>query len=188
MTQFVGVSSLDSTDLKQEALLFDRIAVADLKEASRRLPEVQWLFEKGVVFQPMIRLSEEDSNIRLEEEQDSIKLSRYLNDLFGSADDPYTKQLIGNYLSKNKPLEDGFAVTYHTHVGMTIRNNKRIATNYYTQHYTLHDERLLAAVLRIQEGIDAALVSHNMEYRSLFKSGDSSVISVVLKHLPITYL
>ena len=78
MRKFVGVLSLFSqaTDLKQEALIFDRIAIPEIENLLYRvgeainkgllqpspnnlLPDLIWLIERGIVFQPSELVADE---------------------------------------------------------------------------------------------------------------------------------
>ena len=56
MSNYIGVALLGSGDLKREALLFDKIAVPNLHEKGDFYPEVDYLIENGVVYEPWVKL------------------------------------------------------------------------------------------------------------------------------------
>jgi len=99
--EFIAVNDyavlLRTADLKRQALMFDRVAVPFVKQVIDRgeykgfdgaLGEVEWLVDKGIVFEPKLQ---PDVN-RIRDTEEFIRLSQDYNDVIdylrGLANDP----------------------------------------------------------------------------------------------------
>lgn len=164
MSTLVAVVSPENTDLKREALLFDHIACISIDRAIQNYPELEWLVEEGIVFEPKVVVGEIDN------ESGTVKplLHHCLNS------EKYARLVKAVFAeSKVVPVTGPFSRAGDFILGIP------------------QDTRIVAAVLTDMHTIDNApidaipIFSSLVDFDAAFHPGNAQVIRVVLSQLPM---
>jgi hypothetical protein len=167
IAQFVGVAnawSMPSSAIKQQALMFDRVAAVYLSHLLKslksrteddpvRAAEIEWLVEQEVVYEPVFSPSIEKLNR-------NPQFARYLKE----------------FVRLDKKMER-----------MPVHGSVRNAVEYLSSSVRCFDLvlRLMSLQLRESKGIQAVpLVSGVETMSSLFEDGKQHVAEIVLNRIP----
>ena len=177
MNCVIGVSSLETNNLKQMSLFFNKIV---LTEKGQQLisGDYDMLCDNGMIYEPEMK-----NSFLSNFEKYGVKYA--LEDILGCANDPYTKKLLEDFKIESETTIKFTASKRLYPIGEPhkLLDDKLIRQQH--MNYKISDLRLYAAVLRISEGIDATPVSYPKTIGAMYQTGHSPTINVILRQLPI---
>ena len=182
MAEFVAVNDVFSIieygSLKRQALMFDRIAIPNYRKTldglHQRFPdktdlfgEYEWLLEKGIVFDPQIKISQET----LDEDEDYRELYELYCDHLLTMGQTFRGVMVADVVqSKDDQFE--------------LPEKGRLLWESLSKLFGLQ-AREMSLQLRILKGLDAYPVLSSFISPAVKPNDKSTVIEVVLREFPV---
>jgi hypothetical protein len=177
MNSFIGVSSLETNNLKQMSLFFDKIVLTE-KGRELILCDYDMLCAKGMIYEPEMKGS-------FINKFEKYGFEYALKDTLECSIDPYAKKLIEDFKIEKETTYTFSASQRLYAIGEPHKLLDEKLLRQQHMKYSISDLRLYAAVLRISEGVDATPISCRNAIGTMYQTGHSPAISVILRQLPI---